>query len=180
MSLSISEKKIFIQIIQQLLDTKQLYDMSNYIQHGNTTTFTHSLMVAYYSYELALYLPFDYDIASIVRGAMLHDFYLYDWHVPDKSHRFHGLIHADFALRNARRHFKLNQIEEDIILKHMWPLTFRKIPRYKEAFLVNFIDKICSLGETLYIPIITNKYHNLMKLLHTDALQMKSFLETQH
>ncbi len=128
-------------------------EMDRYLQHGNTSTLTHCLSVAYYSYRLALLLPMQFHYKSLIRGAILHDFYLYDWHIPDKSHKLHGFVHPRFALSNARHYFSLNSVEEDIILKHMWPLTLRTFPCCPEAFLVSIVDKVCSLAETLYIPI---------------------------
>lgn len=165
MSLTASEKKEFIRILRELLATDQVYEMHKYIQHGNTSTFSHCLTVAYYSYLLSLRLPFVIDTVSIVRGAMLHDFYLYDWHIPDKSHRLHGYVHPGFALANARRYFSLNPIEEDIIGKHMWPMTISKVPIYKESMIVCLIDKICSLAETLYIPMTPREYQHILKRL---------------
>ncbi len=152
----------FYDLLQEFLAQEQINEMKKYIQHGNTSTYLHCVQVAYYSYCLAKFLPLRYDIRSVVRGAMLHDFYLYDWHIPDRSHRFHGYVHPGFALRNARRYFELNQIEEDIISKHMWPLTLTKLPRYKEALLVCLVDKLCSLAETCYIPLFP--VHALPKL----------------
>jgi uncharacterized protein len=83
-----------------------------------------------------------------VRGALLHDFFLYDWHIPDKTRRWHGFTHPRIALENAKKYFKLNEKEKDIILNHMWPLTV-KFPRSREAFIVCIADKICSIIETL-------------------------------
>lgn len=165
MRLSEFEKKEFIRIINELLTTERIYEMTGYIQHGNTSTFSHSLLVAYSSYTLAHWLPMRYDTESIVRGAMLHDFYLYDWHIPDRSHKLHGFVHPGFALKNARRYFTLNRIEEDIIEKHMWPMTLNKIPLYKESMLVCIVDKICSLAETLYLPVAPKEYKSLLKQL---------------
>ena len=54
---------------------------------------------------------------SLVRGALLHDYFLYDWHIPDESHKWHGVTHAGDALKNARRDFELNEIEQDMISK---------------------------------------------------------------
>jgi uncharacterized protein len=73
---------------------------------------------------------------------------LYDWHVADKSHRFHGFIHAKCALKNAEQDFSLNPVERDIILKHMFPLNFR-LPRYRESIIVTIADKICATREVL-------------------------------
>jgi len=147
------ERKEFFHIVRELMQLEQFREMKQYIQHGSTTTLTHCLIVSYYSYNLALWLPIQFEYKSLIRGALLHDFYLYDWHIPDRSHKLHGFVHPRFALSNARKYFLLDSIEEDIILKHMWPLTLRTVPCCKEAFLVCIIDKLCSLAETLYIPI---------------------------
>ncbi|HWT75072.1 MAG TPA: HD family phosphohydrolase [Mobilitalea sp.] len=165
MNVSDEEKRIFISYINELLNTEQVKEMQNYIQHGKTSTFTHCLVVSYYCYLAAIRLPFQFDIKSVTRGAMLHDFYLYDWHIPEKSHKLHGFVHPGIALQNARKHFTLNPIEEDIIEKHMWPLTVHKLPVYKEATLVLMIDKYVSLAETLHIPVIPKDYKKLLREL---------------
>jgi uncharacterized protein len=157
MRITVDDQLNFYHLIREFLDQDQILEMKKYIQHGNTTTFAHCMAVAYYSYCLALRLPKKYDIKSTVRGAVLHDFYLYDWHIPSKSHKLHGYVHPGFALKNAREYFKLNTIEEDIISKHMWPLTLSKVPRYPEAMLVCLVDKFISLAETLYIPVVPKK-----------------------
>jgi hypothetical protein len=47
MKLSEEDKKVFINHISELLENEQLFEMDQYIQHGNTTTFTHCLIVSY-------------------------------------------------------------------------------------------------------------------------------------
>ncbi len=165
MRLSREEKRFFIRYVREMLANERLLEMNQYIQHGNTTTLIHCLMVAYYSYLIALKVPFQYDLKSVIRGAMLHDFYLYDWHIPDIGHRLHGFKHPRFALNNARIHFTLNRVEEDIIEKHMWPLTLRKLPLYKESMLVCLVDKYCSFTETFYIPAIPKELKYLNQLI---------------
>ena len=135
--------------IDTMLGEDCVQQMQQYIQHGDTTTLTHCLAVAYYSYRVSRILPFEVDIKSIARGALMHDMFLYDWHIPDKSHRLHGFYHPGFALANANRFFELNETEADIIRKHMWPLTVTRIPRCREAGIVCLVDKICSLSETV-------------------------------
>ena len=39
-----------------------------------------------------------------------------------------------------------NEVEKDIILKHMWPLTF-KLPTYSESYIVTTADKYCATRE---------------------------------
>jgi len=168
MRTSTLEAKEFIRVIRELMVNDRIYEMNQYIQHGNTTTFSHCLIVAYYSYCLAIHLPWDYDRNSIIRGAMLHDFYLYDWHVPHPSHRLHGFVHPGFALRNAKTYYALNLVEEDIIEKHMWPMTVTKLPKYKETILVNFVDKLCSLAETFHLPIQSKEFLRLQRYFMKD------------
>ncbi len=152
----------FKDIIKELLQYKQLHDMHQYVQHGDTSTFEHCLMVAYCSYRMAKALPGHFNYKSLIRGAMLHDFYLYDWHIPHHSHRLHGFSHARCALDNASKLVTLNATEADIIEHHMWPLTFRRYPRSKEAFLVCMVDKFCSLAETFH----SRRYKRKLKHLH--------------
>ena len=82
----------------------------------------------------------------LLRGALLHDYFLYDWHEKNKYHRWHGFTHAGRALRNARKDFRLSEREQDIIAKHMFPLNLA-LPRYRESVLVCLVDKWCSTYE---------------------------------
>ena len=77
---------------------------------------------------------------------MLHDYFLYDWHVG-KGHKIHGFTHPKAALINAQEDFNLTKRERDIIVKHMFPLTPIP-PKYKESIIVCLVDKGCSLYET--------------------------------
>ena len=156
----------FIHSILGLHANDKLREMDHYMQHGNTSTFSHCLTVAYISYRLTLHLPFRFNKRSVIRGAMLHDFYLYDWHIPHKSHRLHGFRHPRFALINAKQCCPLSPIEEDIIQKHMWPLTITRYPIYKESMLVCFVDKFCSLAETLHIPLKSNELRQVKASLN--------------
>ena len=89
---------------------------------------------------------------DLVRGALLHDYFLYDWH--DKYHRdikrLHGFYHPGIALRNAMKEYELTKREQDIIKKHMWPLTVIP-PLCREAWIVTMADKYCSMLETMKI-----------------------------
>lgn len=96
-----------------------------FFQHGQVTVFAHSFAVACLCLYLVRRLHIRADQRALVRGALLHDYFLYDWHCPDPSHRLHGLHHARRALENARADFALGRIERDIILKHMFPLPPR-------------------------------------------------------
>lgn len=131
-----------------ILSSEGMLSEKNFRQHGNVSCYEHSLAVAMLSIRLAGFLRIRIDLRSLIRGALLHDYFLYDWHEADKSHRFHGFIHARRALKNAERDFALTAIERDIILKHMFPLNPR-LPRYRESFIVIVADRLCAFREIL-------------------------------
>lgn len=119
-----------------------------FLQHGGVTVFAHSFAVACLSLYLVRMLGLRVDRRALVRGALLHDYFLYDWHVTDPGHRFHGFSHPRRALENADRDFILGPIERDMIRRHMFPLTLTP-PKYRESVLVCVADKLCALCETV-------------------------------
>ena len=129
-----------------IISSPGMQSEKKFIQHGNISCYHHSLSVAYMSVWLAYKMKINVDMKSLIRGALLHDYFLYDWHIPDKSHKLHGFHHAKTALENARRDFSINDCETNIILTHMFPLNL-KLPRYKESIIVNIADKICAIFE---------------------------------
>lgn len=122
------------------------------MQHGEVSVFEHSVCVACLCILLTARLHIRVDRRALVRGALLHDYFLYDWHVPDRSHRMHGLTHARRALQNAERDFELSGIERDMIARHMFPLNFTP-PHCREGAILCVADKICAVCETLSIPL---------------------------
>ena len=133
-------------IIADIIYTEKFKKIDEYKQHGNTSCFWHSIAVAYYSFKIFEFLNINYNLKSLIKGALLHDYFLYDWHNYDKTHRWHGFKHPKIALKNAINDFEINFIEKDIIEKHMFPLTISP-PRYKESVMVCIVDKMCSIYE---------------------------------
>lgn len=132
--------------IADLINHKDVKLMETYIQHSNINCLEHSVSVSYRTFIVCKYLGFNYK--AVARGGLLHDFFLYDWHTRKPKKRLHGLIHPSIALNNANERFILNEIEKDIIKKHMWPLTLQ-LPKYKESYIVVLIDKYCSVMEII-------------------------------
>lgn len=133
---------------KDILRSASMRENKNITQHGKVSLFHHSLRVAYWSLLLAERLNVSADKRALVRGALLHDYYLYDWHVKDSDHRFHEFTHARRAESFAHRDFSLTHKERDIIRKHMFPLNITP-PKYKESLLVCVADKISAVQETL-------------------------------
>jgi len=134
---------------KDILESSSFNSQDKYTQHGTTTVREHCISVANTSLILAEWLGIPYRKSSLIRGALLHDYFLYDWHLPHEDNNLHGFKHSKIALRNAERDFDLNRIEEDIIKKHMWPLNITLFPTCREGWIVNFADTYCSLLETL-------------------------------
>lgn len=134
-------------ILQNLTAEGRLSIESQFLQHGTTTILAHSIGVAEAALHIADRLHLDIDETALIRGALLHDYYLYDWHDSKTAPSLHGFRHPYIALENARADFTLNAIEENIIERHMFPLTPIP-PLYLEAWLVCMADKICAANET--------------------------------
>lgn len=139
----------FWEIIKPIWDDERVQSMSKYIQHGKVTTLTHSLRVAKLCYRLDRFFHTHCDKQVLLQAALLHDFYLYDWHQKDDDHRWHGFHHAEKAVKNAKTHFGIDEKTASCIATHMWPLTLRKWPRYKEAWILTLADKLISIKETI-------------------------------
>ncbi len=118
------------------------------IQHGIFSVYDHSLFVTRMCLHLADIFSIRVDTCALVRGALLHDYFLYDWHIPSKVKNTHGFTHPNTAFRNASRDFKLGIIESNMIRRHMFPLTPIP-PKYRESVLLCIADKICAGYETI-------------------------------
>ena len=92
-------------------------------QHGSTTCYDHSVAVTLCSIRLAQKWGWDVDWRSLVRGALLHDYFLYNWREHNRDHKLHGFYH-----------------------RHMFPLNPTP-PKYKESVVVTCADKICATRE---------------------------------
>ena len=98
------------------------------------------------SLTLAAIFRVKVDKVSLVRGALLHDFFLYDWHDKTAMPKAHAYLHPLIAFDNAKKEFRLNAIEKNIIQAHMFPLSI-VMPKYKESWIVVMADKICAMNE---------------------------------
>lgn len=136
--------KEFYEITKDLMYNPTVLQMKKYKQHYDTDCYEHCLEVAYWSYLFCKKLNWDY--ISVARAAVLHDLFLYDWrHSKKMLNGWHAFKHPHIALENALKICNLNEKEQDIILKHMWPVTFFKFPKYKESYVITITDKLSAL-----------------------------------
>jgi uncharacterized protein len=103
--------------------------------------------VARTSLWLSRKLHLNVDTQPMLVGALLHDFFLYDWHGAGWRHSYR---HAERARRNAVAHFDVDEQTQHVIRGHMWPMGITHVPVTREAVLVNLSDKYNSLHETLF------------------------------
>ena len=153
----------FFRVIHTIIHNETVQQMKNYRQHCDTSCYKHCLYVAYYTYVVCKKLKLDY--ISATRAAMLHDLFLYDWrkeYIDEDFDGLHAFTHPKIALRNSMKLFDLNKKEQDIILKHMWPVTI-SFPKYIESYIVTFMDKYSAIRES-YVYFQSNlKKKNLYK-----------------
>lgn len=121
--------------------------MKKYRQHRNTDTYSHCYHVTLKSIWIIRRTGLSADIEAVIRGAMLHDFYLYDATAAGTISWRHGWTHPEKALANAEKIFCLSTIEKNIIYSHMWPMNITHIPKFREAVIVNIADKMCAVEE---------------------------------
>lgn len=140
-------EKEFYQLIKPIIRQPNYQKMKEFRHHKCFSTYYHSLKVAYLCYKYVQRHHSKVNLPSLIRGALLHDYYLYDWHTKDNSHRLHGFRHPKFSLKNAERDYgNIDRIERDIILHHMFPLTLIP-PLTKEGWIVCLCDKKATISD---------------------------------
>ena len=142
------DREKFWETFISLRNDPLIQDLKQYPNHFISNLFDHSSRVALCAYDLSRRLHVNVDGKSLAKGAMLHDYYLYQARghkeIGVKAHWFG---HPNTALQNAEKEFVLTELEKNIITSHMWPLNFSNFPRSREAVLVCLADKMCACGE---------------------------------
>ncbi len=136
----------FANTARPLLELPEVEKLAQYEHHRGKNRLDHVKEVAYLSFLLGKRLSLN--TRAIIRGALLHDLFYYDW--LHEGPRLHGFRHHNIALKNAYKITLLTEKEEDIIKKHMWPLTVIP-PRHLESLAVSLVDTFCSARDYLSI-----------------------------
>ncbi len=131
-----------------ILVSEGMQRSAHFMQHGNTSVREHSMRVACCAVKLSRWLRLELSERDLVHAALLHDYFLYDWHDRSTSRPHHATQHPHYAAENAIRDFAIAQEVEDAIRTHMFPVTLR-IPRGSIAWMVCIADKLCSAQETV-------------------------------
>lgn len=136
----------FMEVAAPIIEHEE-YQQMRKIKHHDESVFDHSMKVAFYAYQMAYTHNLDWE--STIRGALLHDFFLYKFKkslslriITDSIK--HAIAHPLIAFENASKYFELNEKEENIIKAHMFPFG---LPKSKEAWIVSYVDKYIAAFE---------------------------------
>ncbi|MBR2669107.1 MAG: HD domain-containing protein [Solobacterium sp.] len=143
----------FLEIIKDIADHPEFRKLEQFTHHLHTNRYQHCLNVSWYTYLWAKKLGLNYKEAA--RGALLHDFFLYDYRSNPPIKGNHNEIHPIAAFTNAEKYFEVTDIMRDCILRHMWPNTSAS-PETREGYLVSVADKYCAgieVGSKSYYAI---------------------------
>ena len=136
----------FMDFAAPLLENPDVQSLSRNLHHRGKTRLEHVEEVAWLSFCWGK--RFSLDCQAIVRGALLHDLFFYDW--LHEGPKLLGFRHHKIAHEKARQVTALSPKEVDIIKKHMWPLTLIP-PRYPESLIVCLVDTYCTIKDYLQI-----------------------------
>ena len=131
-----------------ILENEKFKQLAKFTAHGNTSTLEHSISVAELCLKIAEKFKLKVNKDELIKSALLHDLFLYDWHHAPKEAGLHGFTHSKTAADEAKKEFDINDRVYSNILTHMWPLNITKVPKTKEGLIISIADKICSLRET--------------------------------
>ncbi len=139
----IIKDKHFYKTVRYILKNRHFKRIANFYHHG-TTRLEHSLRVSYIAFKITKRFKLNYKMAAI--SGLLHDFYESNGDQSLLGVLKNQLNHPKIAALNAKKYFKINDDEQDIIETHMFPLTL-KGPKSIEGWIVMFADKAVSSYE---------------------------------
>lgn len=124
-------------------------DVPHHSKSGNIAL--HSLETAGYALRLARWLGAHGVAVSewdVVRASLLHDIGMTEEDVFRSPSHVKARSHPQEGARIAREEFGANEVQEEAILRHMWPVFWVVPPRTPEGWVVSAADKCCSMRET--------------------------------
>jgi uncharacterized protein len=151
------DRDLFNSYAKEILEHELFAECKKIFSHGSITIYDHCVAVAELAFSMAEDRP-ALDKKCVVRAALLHDFFLYEWHIPGMRYVLHGWAHPAIAAKKAREVFHITDKEYSCIKTHMWPWTLFSLPRCREGWLISLADKIIAARET---ALCRGKRHRL-------------------
>lgn len=135
----------YSKIVNDIL-TNEDFCKLKYIEHHATNKYAHSIRISYHAYKIAKLLKLD--STKVARAGLLHDFAISKNGRTLKERMVETFIHPKNALEESKKRFILSDMEENIIVSHMFPL-YTALPKYAESWLVDIVDKVIGAYELL-------------------------------
>ena len=137
----------FYDLVSDILCSDEFRQMKSHRHHVKSNTRDHSIKVAFLCYLYHKKFSPNIDRRELVRGALLHDYYLYDWHDRSPGTRRHAIAHPRRALNNALKKYPdLTKTQQDMILHHMFPLSPIP-PLTREGWVLWIYDKVAAISD---------------------------------
>ena len=135
----------FLALVKPILTHPAVSVLEEYRHHMSVNRLQHVVSVAYIAYHICRKQCLRVEETCL--AALLHDLFYFDHTRGDRpAHPWRR--HPAIAWDNARQLHPFTEVGEDIISRHMWPLTLR-LPRTQEGRIVSWADKYCAWQEFL-------------------------------
>ena len=150
MKITEEEKSSLENLYQTFLNDEKILRMKDISMHRGSNCYEHSFKVAKKAIRKSIKsAKKNLNLEVVLIGAILHDYYLYDWRQDRSRLKGHANNHPGIAIENAIRDFDISEEVKAVIKSHMWPINIRTFPNTKEARIVSLADKAVTIGESL-------------------------------
>ena len=153
MKITEQEKQRLENLYQTFLNDEKILRMKDISMHRGSNCYEHSFKVAKKAIRKSLNKT-NVNLEVVLLGAILHDYYLYDWRKDRSKLKKHGKNHPGIAIENAVKDFNIPDEVKKVIKSHMWPINIKAYPKSKEAKIVSISDKEVTIVESM----TTKKY----------------------
>ena len=153
MKIAEQEKQRLENLYQTFLNDEKILRMKDISMHRGSNCYEHSFKVAKKAIRKSLNRK-NVNLEVVLLGAILHDYYLYDWRKDRSKLKKHGKNHPGIAIENAIKDFNIPDEVKKVIKSHMWPINIKDYPKSKEAKIVSISDKEVTIVESM----TTKKY----------------------
>ena len=135
----------------EVIDSERFQAAWEIPHHRTTSVAQHSLNVAKESCRIAEWLErrgLAVSAEDAVRSSLLHDLAMTEKPVFRSPSWNKAYSHPDRGAQLAREEYRANEVQEDAVRRHMWPICVVP-PRHREGWIVMAADKISSAKELL-------------------------------
>lgn len=163
----INDKK-YLFFVNDILENEEFKKIDG-IEHHGISRLEHSIRVSYFSYKITKVMGLNYK--KTARAGLLHDFFISEDDRSLKEKFVSTFVHPKQAVINTKDNFEIDELEENIIESHMFPL-YTSLPKYAESWVVSAVDKMVAIYEfSLKFSHKLNYVTNLFLILFLNSMR---------